>query len=211
MLAAANSQAEMTSSSSMRSGPYASLGIANLVRGDRLEITNNIDHFTFFRAPDNGNVMGLSLLLGYQKVIDKLIISGNGAYRYFTGPASRSVKLNAINAPQVRTNSNIGLELRPGFLIIPQASLYGIFGIESTYYNVKYLFNQTNTSFSGWQFGPGVGIGSDVAFTSKLAMQLNYLYVHYNNLNYSDHSSRTKVALEPTTNIFTFAISYQLS
>lgn len=188
---------------------YTSIGVANLARGDTLKVSNWSNHFTFFRAPDNGNVIGYSFLLGYQNIINHFILGVNGAYRYFPGPASRSVKLNAINAPRLSSNSNVGLELRPGFLMSPEVALYGILGLESTYYQVQYLLNQTHTTFSNWVYGSGFGIGCDIALPWNFSLMLNYLYIKYQDLNFSDHVAKTNVVVEPNMNIFTLGINYQ--
>lgn len=193
---------------SLITGPYALLGVSNLSHTDTLEISNWDNNYIFFRGTGSGNNLGLTVLLGYQQLWGNIILGGNGAFRYFVGPTTTSVKLNAINTPRIQANTNLGLELRPGYLILPNVSLFGIIGYESMYYKVGHLFNQTNTTFSGWQHGLGLGVGSEVALSKRFSLQLDFMYISLTRLKYVDQVSKTNVVVYPTTTLFTLGLKW---
>jgi len=69
--------------------------------------------------------------------------------------------------------------------------------------------NQAHTTINAWQPGLGLGVGSDIALTSELVLQFNYLYINYKDLNYSDKISKTNVELSPAANLVSLALSYR--
>ncbi len=189
-------------------GPYISLGATNFIRNDILELSSLNNGITFFRAYDHGNVVGLSLLGGYRRQQAPFILNGNVAFRYIPG-VSEGVVLNAINTPRVSSYTNLGLEVRPGVLVTPQVAISGILGLETAHYQVGYQFNSTIAQFSGWQVGPGFGLGIDVALSPHLIMQLDYLYVYYSALHYIDVGNAAKVNFQPSINMLTIALNYR--
>jgi hypothetical protein len=92
-------------SAAIATGTYASIGVGNLMRSDMLNVSNWSNHFTFYRAPDNGNTAGLIFLAGYQKLINNFILNADTVYRLFPSQSSAHVSINAIYTPRVTTNS----------------------------------------------------------------------------------------------------------
>ncbi len=187
-------------------GVYISGGISNVIRSDVLE-SEGVNGVVFFRAPAGENTVGLNVSLGYRTVVHRFLLDGDVVFRFIPGTSS-GVLLSGIRVPRVSTYAFLGAEFRPGVLITDRIALYAIIGLESATYKVRYLFNSTNTTFSGWEVGPGFGLGLNVALNDKLSMQFDYLYTYLSRLNYTDAGNNSFVHLDPKINIITLSLSY---
>lgn len=191
-------------------GPYISLGVINLIRSDTIEMTSTSNGFRFFRGFSRDNAFGLAGAAGYRWVKEKYLLGLGGEFRYVPD-FSQGVLLGGVDSPRVSTKGSAALMLRPGILVAPSVALSGILGVDAAYYKVRYLFNSTNAVFSGWQLGPTIGLGVDMALSKKLILQFDYRYSFYHKLYYNDTGNTGETILYPRANMVLLSLNYRFT
>ena len=190
------------------SGPYLSLGPSMLIHSSKIKSRATSDGFVFFKASDTGNSFGLNAEFGMRRVIKRFLADGDISLRYFPGTSS-GMQISGINTPRVYAPINLGFELKPGVLLTSRTALFAIIGVETAHFKVGYIFNSVNTQLKGWQVGPSIGAGVNIAILTRLLLQMRYLYIYYNDLNYNDSSNAARVTFKPRMNIVELNLSYR--